>query len=779
MHSPPTQSFSLWAIRRPRLAIALLAVPVLAAAPGLLRLEVRTDGHALVPRDDPAVLADAEIREHFGLRDPILVLIETSHPDGIYNPETLASVQQISDALIELPGIEPRDVTSLATEHRDRVHRGTLNFRTYLDPPPDSPELMATLRGDVEAAQILHGTLLSEDAAAVSILVGVPAADGSSARRLDFYARVRAIVAPFETAGDRILVVGAPVAEALLGRHIFEDLALLLPLALTVISLVIWLGCRRLWGVVLALSEVGACLVFTFGCMGWLGFPVYLTTAVLPVILTTIGLADEIHIFWHYQRLLESPGGDRPAVERTMLEMRRPVILSSVTTSLAFLSFLASPIAPVSSFGLFAALGTLFCMVFSLVAIPASLALIAPEKMRRPAAGTADGRLRRLAEPLLQRPRRTLAVLLAVSLGLGAGALRLEVQDSWLDGFARDSGFRRASDRANSLLHGTHTLLAHLTFDPPPEQVPRGFDTEGPLLSPAILEAIGELEAFVRARPEVGGVLGTHSHMTTVAYLWLGRREGTRRIPEDPRRVERVLQRFAQGRGEHRRREVIDDDLRRTLVTIFLEQANYRDTEALMEALRAWVGEHLAGFGARLDFAGDVAVSQAMIPAIVRTQISSLLLALAGALVVLCGLYRSLTTGLLVVLPTCCAVLWVFGLMGWLGIPLGVATSMFCAIALGIGVDYSIHFAERFRHSREEGRERPVLRAVEQAGPAILADAAAISAGFGLLVISQVPANARLGLLVAAALLAAAVLTLAGLAAALTVTRSAGDRAGG
>ena len=766
-----SHSLAGWAIRRPRLAIAVAVAAVAAAVPGLWRLEVRTDGHALVPRDDPAVALDAEIREHFGLRDPIVVLIETAHPDGVYNLDTLASVQEISDALATLDGVGPHDVVSLATERRDRVYPGTLNFRPYLDPLPDTPELMTALRSDIEAAKILTGTLISADGRAVNVMVGVP--PDASAGRVDFTRRVREIATPFATETDRILVVGAPVAEALLGTHVLEDLALLLPLALGVIACVIWLGCRRLWGVALAFQEVGACLLVTFGVMGWLGFPVYLTTAVLPVILTTIGLADEIHIFWHYQRILARRAGGmarRAAVARTLEEMSPPLVLSSLTTGLAFLSFLASPIAAVWSFGLFAAFGTLFCMLWSLTVVPASLALLPAEKMRRPpaSAGDAGRRLGHLIEPMLRRPRLTLSLLLTVSLGLGLGTRFLYVQDSWLDGFARRSAFRQATERANVLLHGTHTLFAHLTFESPAEAVPetrRGAGwAQAPLLQPAILEAIGEFETFARDRPEVGGVLGTYSHLTTVAYLWLGRREGTRAIPDHPYRVDRVYDRFERGRGEHRRRQVVDDERRRTVVTIFLEEANYRDTAALMQALRSWVDEHLGVFGARLDFAGDVAVSQAMIPAIVRTQVSSLLLALAGALVVLSLLYRSLSTALLALTPTCFAVLWIFGLMGWLGIPLGVATSMFCAITLGIGVDYGIHLLERVRRGRAAGRLEAVARAIEDAGPAIVADALAIALGFGLLFVSQVPANARLGMLVAAALVAAAVLTLIGLA---------------
>jgi len=62
------------------------ALALALALPGIARLELRTDGRALVPPRAPAVLADQEIRRTFGRRDPLLVLVEPSHPDGVYKP---------------------------------------------------------------------------------------------------------------------------------------------------------------------------------------------------------------------------------------------------------------------------------------------------------------------------------------------------------------------------------------------------------------------------------------------------------------------------------------------------------------------------------------------------------------------------------------------------------------------------------------------------------------------------------------------------------------------
>ena len=59
---------------RPRAALALMLALVLAMVPGLFRLRLATDGHSLVPPDEPAIAVDSEARRHFGLRDPLLVV---------------------------------------------------------------------------------------------------------------------------------------------------------------------------------------------------------------------------------------------------------------------------------------------------------------------------------------------------------------------------------------------------------------------------------------------------------------------------------------------------------------------------------------------------------------------------------------------------------------------------------------------------------------------------------------------------------------------------------
>ncbi len=746
---------------RPPIVLALAFVLLAAMAPGLLRLELDTDGRALIPADDPAIATDRAIRQRFGLPDPLLVVLETDHPDGIVNLDTLDRLGRATRAVLALPGIDPEQVLSLATETSPRFYPGSYHFRPLLDPPATTPERLTEVLEDLRDIDVLDGTLVAHDRRAAAIVVGVPAAVAGD--RVAFYRQVQAAVAPFADGHHRLRVVGAPAAEALLGEHLLADLAFLVPLSILAIAAVLWLACGRLWAVTIGLAKVGAAQVFTFGLIGWCGEPIYLPTAVIPVILTTIGLADEVHLLTAFRHKL----GRLPpalALDSTLGELARPVILTSLTTAIGFLSFATSSLRPVVTFGLFCTAGVLFCLLWALTVTPALMALAGP-RLPPLVAGPLRTRLDAALGVLGRRPRRALPAIAAATLLLALGLPRLVIQDSWIASFAPGSELRQATERVDRQFAGTHVLRAEVTFDLPADQVPVIPAASGPLLSARLIEALGRFEAALAREPGVGGVQGLASQLATTAFLWGERHPESRVLVDDPGWVYLHIRRIGNTRGEARRLELVDQEYRRTVVTLLLEGADFRRTSALIAKLRSLEREILAPLGGRVELGGDVAVSQALISAIVRTQVLSILLAVLGTAVITVWIFRSLTWGLVAVVPTALAVAWTFGLMGWLGVPLGVATSMFCAITLGIGVDYAIHLIERYRALTQEGVADPLTAALHRSGPGIAVDALAIALGFGLLVFSQVPTNRSLGLLVAVALVSTCLVTLTGMGA--------------
>jgi predicted RND superfamily exporter protein len=277
-----------------------------------------------------------------------------------------------------------------------------------------------------------------------------------------------------------------------------------------------------------------------------------------------------------------------------------------------------------------------------------------------------------------------------------------------------------------------------------------------PLTKPAVLGRVRDLEHFLARQPGVGGVLGPAQFLETAAFITQPDKPGSRVLPESPEEASILWNNAGQALSPERLRRIVDANYARGLVTVFLRGSNFADTGRLMADLRAWERRSLvpAGVaGVHLGFAGDVAVSQALIGAVVTTQVQSLALSLVGIFAVTAWLARSWRRGGLCVVPATFAVLLNFAAMGWLGIPLGVATSMFAGMTLGVGVDYAIHFLARTsRLRREGGGETALASALAATGPAILIDSASSILGFGVLLLSQVPANHRLGGLLALSL---------------------------
>jgi predicted RND superfamily exporter protein len=96
------------------------------------------------------------------------------------------------------------------------------------------------------------------------------------------------------------------------------------------------------------------------------------------------------------------------------------------------------------------------------------------------------------------------------------------------------------------------------------------------------------------------------------------------------------------------------------------------------------------------------------------------------------------------------------------GTPLGIANSMFAGIALGIGLDFAIHLATAYRQKISLGMSASeALRStLEVTGPAVCVSAASITAGFAVLLLSEIAPNVQLGVMICLCLLTCAVTTL-------------------
>jgi predicted RND superfamily exporter protein len=185
--------------------------------------------------------------------------------------------------------------------------------------------------------------------------------------------------------------------------------------------------------------------------------------------------------------------------------------------------------------------------------------------------------------------------------------------------------------------------------------------------------------------------------------------------------------------------------------TVQLKTLGEADTARGLAAINNYIASRFPP-GLKVTVGGTALVESSLNTNVVRSQIISLFISLALVFIIIAVSNKSLAAGLVGVIPLCIAILINFAVMGFLGIKLNIGTSMIASLAVGIGIDYTIHYMEAFkREAAKAGRDRTefLARTFAVSGKAIIINAVSVGAGFAVLIFSRFNMLGDFGLLIA------------------------------
>lgn len=193
----------------------------------------------------------------------------------------------------------------------------------------------------------------------------------------------------------------------------------------------------------------------------------------------------------------------------------------------------------------------------------------------------------------------------------------------------------------------------------------------------------------------------------------------------------------------------IDNPRKTARMNVFLRTASSTQIAQVQAFTQGYIKANFAP-EAKADLTGSSQLTLTILKFLVSTQLSSLLSSLLVIFVMITLLSRSAVEGLFSLVPLTFSILFNFGLMGWFNIPVDISTSTIASIAIGIGIDYTLHFMERFKVlCRNLSPEEAVVQTMRTTGVGIFFNALAVAAGFAALMASQVLGNFYIGLLMA------------------------------
>ncbi|NOX69727.1 MAG: outer membrane lipoprotein-sorting protein [Gammaproteobacteria bacterium] len=736
----------------PKTILVLSVLIIISLGSFVPRLHKDTSSDAFIAPDDPVVLYRDHVREIFGLEDPIVIAVINDGPEGIFNPDTLALVDTLTQSIAGLANVDPDRVTSLATESNIVGTDEGMEVSDFFDPYPATQARADEVRAAVADFPLYQGALVARDGSATLVVAELLNQDAAQ----DTYEEILAVVAATPTtAGNEIHVAGEGAISGYLATYIDRDATRLNPLAAVVITFVLIIAFRTFAGAMLPNIIVLGTLAATFGSMAAFGVSFYVITNGLATILIGIAVADSIHIMSQvYEEqardpvLVSSRQGRREIAIRAMARMWKPITLTTITTIAGFVGlWLGAAMPPMKFFGLFAAVGVAAAWVYSIFFLPAALTLFPIKASRLFRGANINDRygaaLRRLGEIALRKPGVTLAIAAFIALAGVAGTSRVIVQEAQIENFQTDEPIYIADKEINRRMDGTKFLDIVVETD----------EIEA-LFRPDHLRRIEALQAYVEQFPAVRGSTSVVDYIKQMHKAVNENQDEFYSIPEDEFLVAQLFLLYSASGNPDDFEEEIDTDYSQANVRFNLNVADYRLLTEIIPAIQNYVDTEFNTDEIRANLSGRVAVNYAWLKTIGDNHIRSLLLALVFVWLAAAAIFRSILAGTLSLIPVGMALLLVYAVMGFGGIWLGVGTSMFAAIAIGLGIDFSIHTLDRMKEllaTRTGSFDERVADLFPSTGRALFFNFAALALGFLVLTSSEVPPLIRFGMLVAVA----------------------------
>lgn len=548
--------------------------------------------------------------------------------------------------------------------------------------------------------------------------------------------------------GDRIYMAGRPVIEVTSGMQAIKDMRIMIPLLLAAITITLLLIFKTGRGVVLPLFVMGASIVWTMGIMALLNVPLYTISTMLPVILVAISIGDSVHLLSHYydQVVLDVHRQGSEIISDALNHLTRPIITTSITTAVGFLSLIFAEMPPFIVFGLFTVLGIFISWLLTVTFIPAVLSILKPKvggylaKRRALRVHAEQSRLTKMlvnSGTVLHEKRGAAAfVMLAVAALAMIGSSKLFVDSSWMSDFRQDSDIVKANKIFNDKFDGTIFLNVVIEGD-----------KKDVFKSPELLRHVQALQNYVGKLQYVGGSRSIVDYIKNMNKTLHAEDNKFDKIPDSAAQIGEYLYLFSVSGRPQQLDEMIDYNYRQALVTFAIRTDQTRALKRIIDKTRRFADKEFSGQNVKINFAGSANNSYVWADLLIGSQTMSILVSKIAILLIAVLMFRSIRFGVITVIPIVFSTLLVAGLAGFLAIPLDVSTALAAGVAIGVGVDYAVHFV--FRYREELNRTGDKLLATQatmrSVGKTIVFNAIIVIIGFSVLLTSQFPPHVKLG----------------------------------
>lgn len=536
---------------------------------------------------------------------------------------------------------------------------------------------------------------------------------------------------------------------------------IIMPGIFIVICLILLVMFKRLSYVILPILSLTISIIWLFGTMVLLGINFNMMMVAIVPLLMGLGVDYSVHLFHNYRSELKKGKDPASAIVASITDVGMAMMLATITTVIAFLSFLTATVPPLRHFGILCAIGIIYTFITA-ITLQASVRYILDRKRHQKVIPkennkiSLDKYMERFSNVILKFRKIILVFAVIITVFMVSGATQVET----------------TFDMNDFLPEGTESLDLMMNIG---EYFPSSSENQEYILIEGDVATVVTLE----------GIAKTYENLKDDSYVSF--------TPTgDPKEssILSIIRKAARDNSTLKEKFNLDDNSipKNNADVVAFYDYLYNHLEYLMEArsvlhqdggyydatvIRIYTASTFSNddsidtnkqsgilydeLNADMENYGDTksvvtGMSSAMytiMGSMTDSQILSTVVSVILASLVLIIVFRNPTLGLVTVLPVGICIMWIIGTIYFLGYSFNIMTIMVTSLTIGIGIDYAIHATQRFRLTADRTGDvkEAVSATIGHTGGALFIAALTTAAGFGMLILAPMPPEQQFGII--------------------------------
>ena len=559
---------------------------------------------------------------------------------------------------------------------------------------------------------------------------------------------------------------GQPYLTGETPNLIKKDIRVLMLVGISIMIVVLLVNLRSIYAVMCVLCVIFLSLMGMVGFMGWLFritgdniFNFTILSTSMPILLLTIANSDGVHISTRFSRELKKTKDVKQSVTSALQKLRTPIFLTSLTTAIAFLSMIFSPIPHMVGFGIVISFGVLWAWIVSTTLLPSFL-IIKKWNLNSKVFNEdnlLEKNVKSISAYVANKPKKILFSSLFIICVSMVGFWFIKVEVNIIKFFKEDTQIRQSTNFVDNNMDGSMNFVL------------RG---KGDFLEIENLEFIEELQIFLETEvPEIQKSISIVDLIKNTQYAtdkYLNDESSLELIdytlpdnyneilfsltsPVDLMDIDEKDYILSVSNIVDLENVFIDKPfINETLILAQMKTVSTDRASEIADMVNLKIDSMIQDKNVKFEATGLLVFLKDFVSMVVNSSVISILTSVFAIFIIILAFFKRLIWALLSVIPLLSAIILNFGLMGLLGVELSHLTALLTSVIIGVGADFSIHYISDYINNSKNDMDKSDINfhTSQEVGYPILLDVAS-NMGFAALLFSAIiPINYIGGLMV-------------------------------